>query len=108
MEERPELAELQNHIVTNKWFNLGLQLGLTDSDLEAIELKYLDVGERRREMLSIWLKTSLGACRKHLLEALKTDSVSELLVAEKYSTFIQQLSHGMFNTNCYKQIFFIL
>ena len=96
MEERPQLAELQNHIITNKWFNLGLQLGLTDTGLKAIELTYLNMGDRTREMLSIWLNTSLGPCRKHLLEALKADSVSELIIAENYSTFIQQLSHGMF------------
>ena len=96
MEERPQLAELENHIITNKWFSLGLQLGLTDTDLEAIELTYLNIGDRRRKMLSIWLNTSLGACREHLLEALKADSVSELLIAKKYRTFIQQLSHGMF------------
>ena len=99
MEERPQLAELQNHIITNKWFNLGLQLGLTHTDLEAIELTYLNIGDRRREMLSIWLNTSLGPCRKDLLEALKTKSVSELFIAKKYSTFIQQLSHGMFKFN---------
>ena len=34
--------------------------------------------------------------RKHLLEALKTNSVAELFIA-KYNTFIQQLSRGMFD-----------
>ena len=96
MEERPDLAELQNHVTTTKWINLGLQLGLRDNDLKEIELKYSDIGGCRREMLSIWLSTSPGACRKQLLEALKTDSVAEFFIAGKYNTFIQQLSRGMF------------
>ena len=96
MEERPDLAELQNHVITTKWVNLGLQLGLRDNDLKEIELKYSDIGDCRREMLRVWLSTSPEACRKHLLEALKTDSVAEFSIAEMYNTFIQQLSRGMF------------
>ena len=95
MDERPGLAELQNHVTTTKWINLGLQLGLRDNDLKEIELKYSDMCDCRREMLSIWLKTSPGACRKHLLEALKKDSVAEFSIAGNYNTFIQQLSRGM-------------
>ena len=95
MEERPQLAELENQIITNEWFNLGLQLGLTDSDLKYIQVNHFAISDCRREMFSLWLKRFPGACRNHIIEGLKTNSVGEILIAERYTLFISQSSCGM-------------
>ena len=92
MEERPQLAELQNQVITNKWFDLGLQLGLTDNDLKEIQQNYSAISDCRREMFSLWLNTFPGACRNHIIEGLKTISVGEILIAERYTLFISQSS----------------
>ena len=44
--------------VASKWYELGLQLGVKESDLKAIEHDYGDRGVKRclSEMLSVWLK----------------------------------------------------
>ena len=40
------------------WFDLGLQLGLSDGILHAIEHDYHRIGERKREMVSKWMNSA--------------------------------------------------
>jgi len=39
------------------WFDLGLQLGLSDGVLHAIEHDYHRIGERKREIVSKWMNS---------------------------------------------------
>ena len=55
MEVRPDLAELDNYVRTNRWYALGLQLGIEDKELEAIKIKCGgDIDECRRDMFHIY------------------------------------------------------
>ena len=95
MDERPDLAELVEQAPTNKWRQLGLQLGISPNRLEEINLNYSFVADFRQKMYSEWLRTTPQASRKQVLSALKTTSVAEVYMAEKYCKFILQLSQGM-------------
>ena len=44
--------------VVYKWFDLGLQLGLSDGVLHAIEHDYHRIGERKREMVWKWMNSA--------------------------------------------------
>ncbi len=53
----------------NKWFNLGLSLGVSSVNLKSIERKGLDDADSLREMLIIRLHSSLS--HKELIQALR-------------------------------------
>ena len=87
---RPELAELENEVRSNKWEEIGLQLGLKDSDLVAIRQQWGgNVNSCRREMFRLWLETNPKASRKQLLAALRENAVAEMYTAEQYETYIR-------------------
>ncbi|XP_064403181.1 uncharacterized protein LOC135348780 isoform X2 [Halichondria panicea] len=71
----------------DKWFNLGLCLGLPCVDLESIENKRPDDGDRLRDILRIRLKSS-NISHEELLKALRSQSVGhDELAAELDSMF---------------------
>ena len=94
LSRRPELAELENHVRTNKWHAVGLQLHLEENDLVAIEQEYRgNIASCRRSMFDLWLKTFPEASRKQLLDCLKSEAVAEIHMAEQYRECIcHQLS----------------
>ena len=93
----PTLSELDNYVRTNKWYALGLQLGIEDKELETIQKhRGGDKDECRRAMFRIWLGTT---SRKELLNALRTKAVNELVIANEYEKLIITTSHsGMRNS----------
>ena len=93
---RPELLELQNQVMTIHWEALGLQLGLENDQLVAIRQQRLgNIAACRKDMFALWLKTKLNASRKQLLDALRTDSVNEVYMAQQYEKYIRhQLSQS--------------
>ena len=100
MDERPNLAELQEQVRTINWHELGLQLTLEENDLVAINTQYRgSVVDCRREMFRKWLDNTSSPTRKQLLTALKTRAVSEIHMAKKYEEYICELSkkhdHGI-------------
>ena len=98
MDDRPKLAELQESVRTTKWYNLGIQLGLEDNDLEEIAKQNgRDVDDCRRAMFGLWLRTSSKPTRKQLLNALRTKSVAEISIADEYERSFQ--THGMYRYN---------
>ena len=92
MDDRPELAELVEHVRTNKWHELGLQLHLEDNDLVAIRRQcHHNISECRKEMFSNWLTNTTDPSRKQILKALRTRAVSEIYMAKQYELYITQL-----------------
>ena len=90
MDVRPELSEIQNRVMTIKWEALGLQLGLKNDELVAIRQQRLsDIADYRKEMFALWLQTKPNASRQQLLDALRTNSVAEVYMAEQYEKYIQ-------------------
>ena len=70
--------------VVYDWFELGLQLGLSDGVLHAIEHDCHRIGERKREMVSKWMNSAtLNPTWCSLANALH--AVDMNVVAEKIS-----------------------
>ena len=90
MDSRPELTELQEHVKTNKWFDLGLQLGLKDNELAAIEVEHRGkIDDCRRVMFREWLRaTTPEATRKQLIGALNSKAVAEISIAREYQKYV--------------------
>ena len=55
-----EMSEVLKSLeqVVYRWFDLGLQLGLSDGVLHAIEHDYQRIGDRKREMVSKWMTSA--------------------------------------------------
>ena len=102
MDDRPEIAELEEHVRTVKWYELGIQLHLDVNELKPIEIQYNIVAERRRWMFTLWLETSSNCSRKELICALKTKSVAENAMADKYQKQFSTFIPGMYRYNISK------
>ena len=69
---------------TSRWFDLGLELSLKESDLEVIKANDSDTGGRFTAVLYTWLKmVSPPPTWEALIAALKKDSVGLPNVANK-------------------------
>ena len=78
---KPELKDLVL-IRTLKWYNLGLQLGIEDSELDVIEENNpKDMDACKRKMFKAWLRITPSPCHQQLVEALQT--VGEISEAER-------------------------
>ena len=69
---KPQMKDLV-FIKTVKWYNLGLQLGIEDTELDMIEqnnLKEIDACKRR--MFQAWLRITPSPSYQQLVEALQT------------------------------------
>ena len=67
----------------DKWFQFGVELGIQPGTLKSIKRKSLqDPDECLLELLTEWLKTEEPTWKK-LVEALKSDTVSEANLAKR-------------------------
>ena len=89
--------------VRAKWYNLGLRLGISCDDLDAIKKDCKeDTGDCLREVLKIWL--SKNSLKSDLIEALESKTVRgnslavELLTWSTSSYVHQQTSPSNFNS----------
>ena len=104
MDDRPEIAELEEHVRTVKWYELGIQLHLDDNELKAIKLQSNnDIAECRRLMFTLWLDTSSNCSRKELLRALKTRAVAQIHLADEYQKHFSTSIPGMYRYNISKR-----
>ena len=55
--EMSEVLKCLDQVVEG-WFRLGLELGLSASLLQAIELDYHRIGERKRQMVCKWMNSA--------------------------------------------------
>ena len=99
MDDRPKIAELQEHVRTVKWYELGIQLHLDNNELKAIKSQSNDAAECRRLMFTLWLETNSNCSRKELLCALKTKSVAETFLADEYEKQFSTSIPGMYRYN---------
>ena len=65
-----------------KWYNLGLELGLDKSTLDAIKVNCQEVEDRFREILSKWLNLVTPSW-KALVKALRAPTVDFPHIASK-------------------------
>ena len=69
----------------DKWHNIGIQLGLHESDLKSTESNYPRENDRLREMICKWLQTKAANWQKMVI-ALKSRTVGEGYLAEQLET----------------------
>ena len=100
MQVCPDLAELDNYVKINKWYALGLLLGIKDKKLDAIKTKYDgDIDQCRRAMFRLWIYTTSTPTRKVLLDALRTKQLNEITIANAYEKLLKKARHeGMRNS----------
>ena len=72
--------------VNPKWYDFGLGLGLSPAELERIKVQYVDPGDRLREALLRWLKSSLYCNWKTVIDSLNSKTVREERLAKKLET----------------------
>ena len=70
------------HDAVDKWHNIGIQLGLHESDLKSIESNYPRQNDRLREMICKWLQNKAATWEK-MVTALKSRTVGEAYLAEQ-------------------------
>ena len=58
-----------------KWYNLGIQLKVATSDLDAIQHDYKDIGDCLRQMITYWLRNGTNQTWDKLIAALSHDTV---------------------------------
>ena len=69
---KPQLKDLVL-VQTTKWYNLGLQLGIKDTELDVIEENNpKDIDTCKRKMFKAWLRITPSPSYQQLVEALQT------------------------------------
>lgn len=89
LDEKPSLSEICEHVRTIKWFQLGIQLELDDSELREIKEDNNSVADRRTAMYQLWFRTQPKRNRRQLLNALKSKAVSEYKIASDYEEILR-------------------
>ena len=74
-------------IKVTEWYELGLQLGVDDAELEEIEKNNRDLRACRRSMFRAWLRITPSPSYQQLVEALMTvgEGKEADLLCKKYS-----------------------
>ena len=75
--------------VGDKWFNLGLQLGIAPAKLKDIENKYQESGSALREVLLTCRTTAL----KDVIMSLCTPTVDQQVCARELENLVTELQH---------------
>ena len=71
------------HSVSHKWFSIGLELNVAESQLKIIETDRHGAQERMRTMLDYWLNNATVPSWKALVDALKAPTVGERRLAKE-------------------------
>ena len=76
-----DLRSITNELgsVMNKWFQIGVQLGINETNLHQIEADYCTVDRCFSEMISFWLKgnTEVAVTWKSIIDALESPAINE-------------------------------
>jgi len=89
----PKLADLVEHVgsstlVCEKWYNLGLRLGVSEITLDKIEALQIKSDKACRKMFQAWLTEKNGGTWNDVISALKSRSVGEQDMAESLKLII--------------------
>ena len=69
--------------MSHKWFTIGLELDVAESQLKVIETDGHGVQERMRTMLDYWLNNATVPSWNVLVDALKAPTVGESRLAKE-------------------------
>ena len=97
MESEPELCDLMNKVAVrrpNKWWEVGLQLGMTPSDLENLRAVYGGNSLRCFSMIFESWKEKTRICSwAAIITALEAPLVGETRLAEELKTTLNDPSY---------------
>ena len=96
LNEKPLLSDLCNHVRTNRWYQLGIQLDIDLVFLNDIQVENLSEEKRRSKMFEEWLRVNPKASVRQLIEALRKESVQENLIAHKMEKIYQSRYNGIY------------
>ncbi len=69
--------------VRAKWRPIGLKLGVTTGTLDSIEQEKIKPSDRLQAVLLYWLQVTIGATWGHLIDALRSAPVGEIVLARQ-------------------------
>ena len=95
---KPQMKDLVL-IKTVKWYNLGLQLGIEDTELDVIDQNNSkEIDACKRKMFQAWLRITPSPSYQQLVEALQTvGETSEAdSLCKKYGNIMAVLEVGVF------------
>ena len=88
-DQQCELIELFNHAITAKWYELGIELELRGADLDIIQN---DPAKPNKifAMYTLWInKKGRDATHQTLINALKSNNVGEINLAQEYKDWLE-------------------
>ena len=83
------MSELRD--VEAQWRPIGVQLGVPDAQLQNIQATHGHLGQTQcmMEMLSFWLKSTIEASWRYIVEALGKDPIYATLVNSLKTKYLQ-------------------
>ena len=83
LNQKPLLSDLCEHVRTERWYMLGIQLDIDNICLNDIQVEHHPEDKRRARMFEEWLRVNPEASVSQLIEALRKESVQEDVIAYK-------------------------
>ena len=95
LNQKPLLSDLCEHVRTERWHMLGIQLNIDTVCLNDIQVENHSEDKRRSKMFEEWLKVNPEASVGQLIEALRKESVKENVIAHKIDMIYQSHYRGI-------------
>ena len=89
LNQKPLLSDLCEHVRTERWYMLGIQLDIDTVCLNDIQIENQSEGKRRSKLFEEWLRVNPEASVGQLIEALRKQSVKENVIAHKIDMIYQ-------------------
>ncbi|XP_019856394.1 PREDICTED: uncharacterized protein LOC109584921 [Amphimedon queenslandica] len=90
MNGKPVLKTVCAIVRTDKWHQLGLQLGVDDKKLQEIDSERSDTQEKRTQMFRAWISSQPGASHNQLVEVLRLKVIGEDRMAQEYEEKVKE------------------
>ena len=94
LDQKPLLSDLCEHVRTERWYMLGIQLDIDTIRLNDIQVEHHSEEKRRAKLFEEWLRVNPEASVIQLIEALRKESVKENVIAHKIDMIYQSRYRG--------------
>lgn len=95
MDEKPPLHELTDRVPLVNWKQVGLQLKIAPSHLEAISKNEKLVDDQLLQMYKLWLDTTPTATRRQLIGVLNMSCIGLNTLAAEYERWVTSNSGAL-------------
>ena len=91
LEETPTLKELSEHVlIGDNWYLLGILLDIDHRSLDDIDKLPRDYIYKTTRMFAKWLDSNSRATRRQVLDALRSDAVRQIAIAQTYEEALKK------------------